>query len=79
MNEPRDEDPPAIPTIDLRYGVEDAVALSHALSDVLCWIRGFNAKGEGEGPTGVEVLRTVNIHLKRRLSRAGIIGFGDPK
>ena len=51
---------------------EQAEDFSAALSDILCWTRGFLA-GLGENssnaPIGVEELRSLNIILKAAISR----------
>ena len=51
---------------------EEAENFSDALSDILCWTRGFFA-GLGENisnaPIGVEELRVLNIKLKAAINR----------
>lgn len=49
---------------------KEAEKLSLGLSDLLCWIEGFNAARAGtdhanSGPMGVEAVRTLNLRLKR--------------
>ena len=49
---------------------KEAEQLSLSLSDLLCWVEGFNAARAGtehadSGPMGVEAVRTINLKLKR--------------
>jgi hypothetical protein len=48
---------------------EECEKFSHALSDSLCWFGGFQAargkKGYQSLPPGVDVLRSLNIQLKK--------------
>ena len=53
---------------------EQAEKISFGLSDILCWVNGFNAGRsgtdfEGTGPLGVEETRTISIKIKDALSR----------
>jgi hypothetical protein len=57
-------------TITLPY--DKAEAISHGLSDILCWADGFTAGRAGtdlagSGPLGVERARDMNIALKGAL------------
>ena len=57
--------------VTIRLSVRDAEKFSHALSDILCWCRGFRA-GLGENlsnePIGDNTLRDLNIKLKDALT-----------
>lgn len=49
---------------------KEAEKLSLGLSDLICWIEGFNAARAGtdhanSGPMGVEAVRALNLKLKR--------------
>lgn len=47
-----------------------AEKLSHGLSDILCWTRGFMARSGPDNqydPIGAEEVREMNIVLKRAL------------
>ena len=54
----------------IRLSPEEAEKLSLGLSDLLCWVDGFNAARAGteqahSGPMGVEAVRSLNLKLKR--------------
>jgi hypothetical protein len=64
---------PVIPCITLKIPVEDAEAFSFALSDLLCWHRGYAAaKGDDTAhlPSGIERTRDLNIKLKSAIEEA---------
>lgn len=45
--------------------------LSHGLSDLLCWVRGFTAAlpdDPGRHPIGIEAVRSLNIKIKEALN-----------
>ena len=45
--------------------------LSHSISDLLCWLRGWQAArgSDDNSPFGIEDLRAFNIKLKRALEK----------
>ena len=57
--------------IKLHMTRSDALVVQDAISDVLCWLRGWEAaapKRAGRyGPLGTEKLRDLNIALKRAI------------
>ena len=60
-------------TVTLRLSTRDAERFTHALSDILCWCRGFRA-GIGENlsiePIGDNTLRDLNIKLKDAITES---------
>lgn len=60
--------------VSLMIHREDAEALSYALSDLLCWCSGYCAGSPDSEhhPMGVEAAGTLNLALKRALSRKDI-------
>lgn len=53
----------------------DAERFSYALSDILCWARGFQAARRGtdldqDMPIGVDEVRNLNIRLKEALQHS---------
>lgn len=57
--------------LHLNLSADEAEQLSWAISDLLCWISGFEAGRAGtdlpDGPMGVNQLRNFNIKLKNSL------------
>lgn len=60
--------------IEIKIDVETAKALSHGLSDVLCWLRGWKANASEDqlssAPFGEEELRSLNILLKQAIGKS---------
>lgn len=55
----------------LELSCNDAKAFQHALSDILCWSRGFIAACPESGerhPIGVDELRLLNIKIKNAIN-----------
>lgn len=65
--------PPPFPKealFQLEFTRKEAQSLSLALSDLLCWHRGFIAARQGTDldsnePMGIEAVRTINLKLQR--------------
>lgn len=57
------------PQITITLDPDEAERLSHGLSDLLCWCRGFSAalgeNGLDRRPIGIEETREINIKLKK--------------
>jgi hypothetical protein len=53
-------------TVTIRLSRKDAEAISHGLSDLLCWARGFCAGNPDSShlPLGIDAGRRMNIKLK---------------
>jgi hypothetical protein len=62
------------PNIAIIMIKSEAEEVSHALSDLLCWLRGWHAAATDaalhNGPYGVEAARELNILLKSALREA---------
>lgn len=58
------------PYVTIRLPKREAEKLSHGLSDIACWARGFVAalpESSDRHPLGIEEVRALNIILKRGL------------
>lgn len=61
------------PVVTLALSLAQAEAVQGALSDMLCWVRGWSAaaseEARGNAPIGTETLRELNIAMKRAIER----------
>ena len=61
------------PVVNVQMSLSQANAVQGALSDVLCWIRGWRAGASksqlSNDPIGTETLRELNIKMKREIER----------
>lgn len=58
------------PIVTVEMPLSGAKALSEAMSDLLCWSRGFIAAipdDVGRHPMGIEELREFRIHLNKQI------------
>lgn len=60
------------PVVTLEFGESQAKQLSSAMSDLLCWARGFKAalnlsEEQDRVPMGIEEIRELNIKLKKAI------------
>lgn len=61
------------PIVTLRMSMTQAEAATAGMSDLLCWARGFRAAlgdDTDRAPMGTEMIREMNIALKRAIERA---------
>lgn len=62
------------PIVTVRMTKSQAEELSHGLSDLACWARGFNAAlhpdDHDRRPFGIEYVRELNIALKKAIEAA---------
>ena len=62
------------PIVTIPMSLRQAEAVQGALSDVLCWFRGWMAAASetarDSSPLGVDQLRELNIAVKRAIERA---------
>ena len=58
------------PIVTLRMSKRRAEKLSHGISDLLCWVRGFKAaRPDGDNmPFGDEEVRVLNIAIKNAIA-----------
>ena len=55
--------------LHLEMATADAESISLNLSDVLCWVDGFNAaRQDGSGPSGLDGLRRIKRFIDRALT-----------